>query len=137
MRERQRGETRERAERAAHRALMMMAVSVSAMLVGLAVRLTMTGDQSQHRTQCFRRGWGEALHSDRETLEALDRIRRTIGEYNFAGQYQQSPAPLGGGLVKGEWFKRYRGAPPETIGIDRRCSGRSQCHAGPSFHVVD
>ena len=31
-----------------------------------------------------------------------------VGEYNFAGQYQQSPAPLGGGLVKAEWFKRYR-----------------------------
>ena len=38
----------------------------------------------------------------------LDRIRRTIGEYNFAGQYQQSPAPLGGGLVKADWFRRYR-----------------------------
>jgi predicted phage terminase large subunit-like protein len=48
------------------------------------------------------------LHSDREPLDTLDRIRRTIGEYNFAGQYQQSPAPLGGGLVKAEWFKRYR-----------------------------
>src|SRR5689334_16139563 len=38
----------------------------------------------------------------------LDRLRRTLGEYHFAGQYQQSPAPLGGGLVKAEWFKRYR-----------------------------
>jgi predicted phage terminase large subunit-like protein len=57
--------------------------------------------------QCFRRRRGEALHPDREPLETLDRIRRTIGEYNFAGQYQQSPAPLGGGLVKAEWFKRY------------------------------
>src|SRR3984893_3411906 len=57
--------------------------------------------------QCFRRRQGEALHPDREPLETLDRIRRTIGEYNFAGQYQQSPAPLGGGLVKAEWFKRY------------------------------
>ena len=56
----------------------------------------------------FRRRQGEALHPDREPLETLDRIRRTIGEYNFAGQYQQSPAPLGGGLVKAEWFKRYR-----------------------------
>jgi len=37
----------------------------------------------------------------------LDEIRRTIGEYNFAGQYQQPPAPLGGGLVKPAWFKRY------------------------------
>ena len=51
---------------------------------------------------------GEPLHPDREPLDTLDRIRRTIGEYNFAGQYQQSPAPLGGGLVKAEWFKRYR-----------------------------
>src|SRR5690348_17193160 len=57
--------------------------------------------------QCFRRRHGEALHPDREPLETLDRIRRTIGEYNFAGQYQQSPAPLGGGMVKAEWFKRY------------------------------
>jgi predicted phage terminase large subunit-like protein len=48
------------------------------------------------------------LHPDREPLDTLDRIRRTIGEYNFAGQYQQSPAPLGGGMVKAEWFKHYR-----------------------------
>src|SRR5205085_11093179 len=58
--------------------------------------------------KCFRRRPGEALHPDREPLEVLDRIRRTIREYNFAGQYQQSPAPSGGGLVKAEWFKRYR-----------------------------
>jgi predicted phage terminase large subunit-like protein len=32
-----------------------------------------------------------------------------MGEYNFAGQYQQSPAPFGGGMVKAEWFKRYTG----------------------------
>src|SRR6478736_4208282 len=58
--------------------------------------------------RCFRRRQGEALHPDREPLETLEHIRRTLGEYNFAGQYQQSPAPLGGGLVKAEWFKRYR-----------------------------
>ena len=55
----------------------------------------------------FRRRRGEALHPGREPLDTLDRIRRTVGEYNFAGQYQQSPAPLGGGLVKEEWFRRY------------------------------
>jgi len=57
--------------------------------------------------RCFTRRSGEALHPAREPLFVLENIRRTIGEYNFAGQYQQSPAPLGGGLVKGEWFKRY------------------------------
>jgi hypothetical protein len=55
----------------------------------------------------FMRRRGEALHPEREPLDTLDRIRRTVGEYNFAGQYQQSPAPLGGGLVKQEWFKCY------------------------------
>src|SRR5947207_13488676 len=33
---------------------------------------------------------GEALHPDREPLDTLDRLRRTIGDYNFAGQYQHS-----------------------------------------------
>jgi predicted phage terminase large subunit-like protein len=51
---------------------------------------------------------GEALHPEREPLSTLDEIRRAIGEYNFAAQYQQRPAPLGGGLVKAAWFKSYR-----------------------------
>jgi predicted phage terminase large subunit-like protein len=55
----------------------------------------------------FTRRQGDALHPEREPLDTLDRIRRTLGEYNFAGQYQQTPAPLGGGMVKAEWFKRY------------------------------
>ncbi len=55
----------------------------------------------------FTRQQGEALHPARELIATLDQIRRTVGEYNFAGQYQQSPAPLGGGLVKADWFKRY------------------------------
>jgi predicted phage terminase large subunit-like protein len=55
----------------------------------------------------FTRQRDEALHPARESLATLAHIRQTIGEYNFAGQYQQSPAPLGGGLVKVAWFKRY------------------------------
>lgn len=50
---------------------------------------------------------GEALHPDREPLDVLARIREIQGEYNFAGQYQQAPAPLGGGLIKLDWFKSY------------------------------
>src|SRR5271157_5556238 len=55
----------------------------------------------------FTRRRGEALHPEREPPEMLEQIRRTIGEYNFAGQYQQAPAPQGGGLVKAAWFRSY------------------------------
>jgi predicted phage terminase large subunit-like protein len=62
---------------------------------------------SPHRARVVRRSRGEALHPERESLDTLEHLRRTLGEYNFAGQYQQQPAPLGGGLVKAEWFKTY------------------------------
>ena len=55
----------------------------------------------------FTRRTGEALHPARESLETLEQIRATIGVYNFASQYQQTPAPAGGGLVKESWFGRY------------------------------
>jgi predicted phage terminase large subunit-like protein len=58
-------------------------------------------------TQTFTRRAGEALHAEREPLESLGLMRETQGEYNFAGQYQQSPSPLGGGMVKISWFKTY------------------------------
>ena len=55
----------------------------------------------------FTRRPGEALHPAREPPEMLAQIRKTIGEYNFAGQYQQAPSPLGGGLVKAASFRHY------------------------------
>jgi predicted phage terminase large subunit-like protein len=57
--------------------------------------------------QSFRRGAGEVLHAEREPREMLEQLRRSLGEYNFAGQYQQAPAPQGGGMVKPAWFRRY------------------------------
>jgi predicted phage terminase large subunit-like protein len=61
--------------------------------------------QTPYGTRRFVRRAGEALHPDREPLEVLNRLREALGEYNFSGQYQQAPCPLGGGLVKIEWFK--------------------------------
>src|SRR6516225_9929200 len=59
---------------------------------------------------------GARLHLEREPPEMLEQIRRTIGEYNFAGQYQQAPSPLGGGLVKAAWFRHYApGELPQTF----------------------
>jgi predicted phage terminase large subunit-like protein len=59
----------------------------------------------------FTRRAGEALHPAREPLEVLALIREQLGEYDFAGQYQQTPAPLGGGIVKREWLTRHAYAP--------------------------
>ncbi len=66
--------------------------------------------QTPYGTRRFQRRAGEALHAEREPLEVLNHIREAQGEYNFAGQYQQAPAPLGGGMVKAEWFKIYTAA---------------------------
>lgn len=55
----------------------------------------------------FNRKAGDALHPEREPLPVLEHIREALGEYNFAGQYQQAPAPLGGGMVKIACFQTY------------------------------
>ena len=62
---------------------------------------------SPYGVRTVNRSAGEALDPVREPLEILEQIRATQGEYNFAGQYQQAPAPLGGGLVKIGWFQHY------------------------------
>ena len=56
--------------------------------------------ETPYGTRRFKRRAGEALHPEREPLEVLNHIREALGEYNFAGQYLQAPAPVGGGLVK-------------------------------------
>ena len=46
------------------------------------------------------------MHPARESLEVLQQIRANIGEYHFAGQYQQSPVPQGGSIIKLHWLKK-------------------------------
>jgi predicted phage terminase large subunit-like protein len=58
-------------------------------------------------TRCFTRKAGEALQPERESLSSLRSMRQTIGEYNFASQYQQNPTPLGGAMVKTDWLRYY------------------------------
>jgi hypothetical protein len=46
----------------------------------------------------FIRKQSDLLHPERESAETLQQIKANLGEYNFAGQYQQAPAPLEGGF---------------------------------------
>ena len=57
--------------------------------------------------QTFTREPGEALHPEREPIDVLNGMKAVLGEYNFAGQYQQRPSPASGGLIKLKWFRTY------------------------------
>ncbi len=50
---------------------------------------------------------GDILHPERESKEALDRIKAEIGSLQFSAQYQQRPVPLEGNLIRREWFRYY------------------------------
>jgi predicted phage terminase large subunit-like protein len=73
---------------------------------------------------------GEALQPEREPLEVLEAIKATMGSYNFAAQYQQRPAPAGGGIVKWEWFNEYDHLPDTVSGDLIVQSWDPACKAG-------
>ena len=49
---------------------------------------------------------GEQLW-DQYPLEALERIKRSVGSRDWSALYQQRPAPAEGGIFKSHWFARY------------------------------
>jgi predicted phage terminase large subunit-like protein len=54
---------------------------------------------------------GELLHPERESKEALDRIKTEIGNLLFSAQYQQRPIPLEGNIIRRDWFRWYDALP--------------------------
>ncbi|MBW3096043.1 phage terminase large subunit [Pseudohoeflea coraliihabitans] len=61
-----------------------------------------TGDGKHHH-----RAVGDLLHPERCGKAELDQLRRDIGSLGFSAQYQQSPAPPDGNLVKRAWFRNF------------------------------
>ena len=49
---------------------------------------------------------GEILDPDRFPKPHLDALALRLGPYFYAGQYDQEPYPLGGGVFKSAWFSR-------------------------------
>lgn len=47
------------------------------------------------------------LHEDRLPKDVLDDMLEAMGSYAFAGQYSQSPVPLGGGEFKSDFLNYY------------------------------
>lgn len=62
-----------------------------------------------HEIGVFRhfRNTEELLHPERIGADEIAQIKSDIGAYGFAGQYQQSPSPLGGGEFIRSWIQYY------------------------------
>jgi predicted phage terminase large subunit-like protein len=63
-----------------------------------------------------RRRIGDLLHPERESQAALDELKASMGSMEFAAQYQQTPVPIGGNLIKWSWFKWYNTPPTPQSG---------------------
>jgi len=48
---------------------------------------------------------GELAWPERFPGQVVDNLERDLGPWAFASQYQQNPAPRGGGIIKRNWFR--------------------------------
>ena len=53
---------------------------------------------------------GELAWPARFAPEAVEKLKETLGPYAYAGQFQQTPNPRGGGIFKVDWWQNW---PPE------------------------
>jgi predicted phage terminase large subunit-like protein len=67
------------------------------------------GDQRTHHRKA-----GEALHPERDSLAAWDIVLKENGSEVFLSQYQQSPVPPGGAMVRRQWLRYYDLLPERT-----------------------
>lgn len=82
---------------------------------------------------------GELLFEERFPRDVVDRDKAIMGTYATAGQFQQRPAPRGGGLVKEAWLQaplapRYeeRGPDPQLVVQSWDCASKPAERNDPS-----
>jgi predicted phage terminase large subunit-like protein len=55
----------------------------------------------------YERQKGELLHPEQEPAHVLAELKREMGPIAFSAQYQQSPIPPGGTIIKRKWLTPY------------------------------
>jgi predicted phage terminase large subunit-like protein len=55
---------------------------------------------------------GELMFPDRFPEEQVKELEQSLGTYAVAGQLQQRPSPIGGGIFKDDWWQFYEAMPP-------------------------
>ena len=64
------------------------------------------GDDEFHQRQV-----GDPLHEARESRDVLEKLKSTLGSFNFSAQYQQCPVPPEGEIIKWSWFQFFDALP--------------------------
>lgn len=59
---------------------------------------------------------GDLIWPAKEDEILLHAQKRSMGSYAFSGQYQQSPSPAGGGVVKEKWWRYYN---PQLLVVEQ------------------
>ena len=62
----------------------------------------------------YTRQRGELLHPDQESAAVLAELKREMGPIAFSAQYQQSPIPPGGAIIKRKWLTPYDDIRPQS-----------------------
>ena len=82
-------------------------------------------------TESHERQLGEVLAPDREPIEVLEQLRLQLGSDLFSAQYQQSPVPPGGAMIKRSWLRRYTELPVASRGCFILQSWDTAAKGGP------
>lgn len=56
---------------------------------------------------------GELLWEERFPASVVESLKRDLGSWAYAAQYQQRPAPLEGGIIKRSWLRFWRELPAD------------------------
>ncbi|GEC16620.1 phage terminase large subunit [Nitrobacter winogradskyi] len=80
----------------------------------------------------YERREGDPLHSERMSLEELNKRREEVGTDTWQAQYQQEPVPPGGYMMRRAWVRRYDVLPPRQPGSTILQSIDTATKAGPS-----
>jgi predicted phage terminase large subunit-like protein len=68
---------------------------------------------------------GQLLWPEKVSVEDLAKLKRLMGSYRYAGQYQQRPAPADGGIFKSSWFRFWRRSEVDLAAVPVRLADGS------------
>jgi hypothetical protein len=80
-------------------------------ILNLPAIATQTQSYALGAGRTYVRHQGELLHPVHEPVSVLRELKREMGPIAFSAQYQQSPIPPGGTIIKRKWLATYDEAP--------------------------